>query len=420
MNSTLDKRALAESTTEDEILALFGCVQIVESISSILWGEQRYNVELQHTSDESGSAEIKNSFQLTLSRLLEMCSLISLISGDLHNALSVRSMPVDGIIRILDHEAVIEFMTRRHYTAHGIFAKADIKRELPRRFRIAEQRERRDRRWNAALENFLTLNAQLTSDSSLLDLLLMFDPLMADQADIDALQQAFKDQAAMTRWLDRSEHYHILDGLERMLGFSEGLHSFLGNIDDLPILQGRIWIHYSSWLGNCGIRIRELANILVNVVRDMSLPYWQTYDSTHALQTTFQDLTSPSRYAKTLLALTNPPINIPLITLQKSPVRPVDIDDIAALNRYLLAKTGDLKLSVRTVSSLQKDDIVYIGDLVQLSERDLLDIPRVGRKSLNEIVSALSTIGLRLSMKIPGWPPRNIEEMAIHLQKEFE
>jgi hypothetical protein len=31
--------------------------------------------------------------------------------------------------------------------------------------------------------------------------------------------------------------------------------------------------------------------------------------------------------------------------------------------------------------------------------------PRVGRKSLNEIKEVLSSMGLRLGMDIPGWPP---------------
>jgi DNA-directed RNA polymerase subunit alpha len=40
-----------------------------------------------------------------------------------------------------------------------------------------------------------------------------------------------------------------------------------------------------------------------------------------------------------------------------------------------------------------------------MSEAELMRTPNFGRKSLNEIKDALAAIGLRLGMKIPGWPP---------------
>jgi tRNA modification GTPase len=39
--------------------------------------------------------------------------------------------------------------------------------------------------------------------------------------------------------------------------------------------------------------------------------------------------------------------------------------------------------------------------------------------SLGEIKEVLSSMGLRLGMDIPGWPPENIEEMAKKLEQEF-
>ena len=42
-----------------------------------------------------------------------------------------------------------------------------------------------------------------------------------------------------------------------------------------------------------------------------------------------------------------------------------------------------------------------------------------GRKSLNDIREVLSSMGLRLGMDIPGWPPENIEEMAKKLEQEL-
>ncbi|MCB1556498.1 MAG: DNA-directed RNA polymerase subunit alpha, partial [Alphaproteobacteria bacterium] len=63
--------------------------------------------------------------------------------------------------------------------------------------------------------------------------------------------------------------------------------------------------------------------------------------------------------------------------------------------------------------------IVYIGDLVQKSENDMLRTPNFGRKSLNEIKEVLSTMGLHLGMPVDGWPPENIEDMARKLDEPF-
>ncbi len=89
------------------------------------------------------------------------------------------------------------------------------------------------------------------------------------------------------------------------------------------------------------------------------------------------------------------------------------------LNRFLLKKVDELELSVRSANCLKNDNIIYIGDLVQKTEAEMLRTPNFGRKSLNEIKEVLSTMGLRLGMDIPGWPPENIEEMAKKLEQEF-
>jgi len=93
--------------------------------------------------------------------------------------------------------------------------------------------------------------------------------------------------------------------------------------------------------------------------------------------------------------------------------------DTNQLNRYLLKKVDELELSVRSANCLKNDNIIYIGDLVQKTEAEMLRTPNFGRKSLNEIKEVLSSMGLRLGMEIPGWPPENIEEMAKKLEQEF-
>ncbi|RHW18115.1 DNA-directed RNA polymerase subunit alpha [Sphingomonas gilva] len=93
--------------------------------------------------------------------------------------------------------------------------------------------------------------------------------------------------------------------------------------------------------------------------------------------------------------------------------------DTQQINRYLLKKVDELELSVRSSNCLKNDNIIYIGDLVQKTEAEMLRTPNFGRKSLNEIKEVLSSMGLRLGMEIPGWPPENIEEMAKKLEQEI-
>jgi DNA-directed RNA polymerase subunit alpha len=85
-------------------------------------------------------------------------------------------------------------------------------------------------------------------------------------------------------------------------------------------------------------------------------------------------------------------------------------------NAALLKKVDELELSVRSANCLKNDNIVYIGDLIQKSEAEMLRTPNFGRKSLNEIKEVLAQMGLHLGMEVPNWPPENIEELA----KKFE
>ncbi len=95
------------------------------------------------------------------------------------------------------------------------------------------------------------------------------------------------------------------------------------------------------------------------------------------------------------------------------------IDDELEFNRNLLRKVDELELSVRSANCLKNDNIVYIGDLVQKTEAEMLRTPNFGRKSLNEIKEVLSQMGLHLGMEIPAWPPENIEDLANRLEEPF-
>jgi DNA-directed RNA polymerase subunit alpha len=95
------------------------------------------------------------------------------------------------------------------------------------------------------------------------------------------------------------------------------------------------------------------------------------------------------------------------------------IEESLPFNRNLLRKVDELELSVRSANCLKNDNIVYIGDLVQKSESDMLRTPNFGRKSLNEIKDVLVSMGLSLGMHIEGWPPENIEELAKKVDDPF-
>ena len=93
-------------------------------------------------------------------------------------------------------------------------------------------------------------------------------------------------------------------------------------------------------------------------------------------------------------------------------------DDLP-FNRNLLRKVDELELSVRSANCLKNDNIVYIGDLVQKTEQEMLRTPNFGRKSLNEIKEVLTNMGLALGMNVAGWPPENIEDLAKRLDEPF-
>jgi hypothetical protein len=77
-----------------------------------------------------------------------------------------------------------------------------------------------------------------------------------------------------------------------------------------------------------------------------------------------------------------------------------------------LAKVDELEFSVRTANCLRNDNVIYIGELVQRTEAEMLRTPNFGRKSLNEVKEVLVQMGLHLGMEVPGWPLENLYALA--------
>ncbi len=96
-----------------------------------------------------------------------------------------------------------------------------------------------------------------------------------------------------------------------------------------------------------------------------------------------------------------------------------DSDDGLEFDPRLLKKVDELELSVRSANCLKNDNIVYIGDLIQKTEAEMLRTPNFGRKSLNEIKEVLSGMGLHLGMDVVDWPPENIEDLAKRFDDQF-
>ena len=107
----------------------------------------------------------------------------------------------------------------------------------------------------------------------------------------------------------------------------------------------------------------------------------------------------------------------PFINFDEPEIQPDQISsEQLSFNPHLLKKVEELELSVRSANCLKNDNIIYIGDLVQKSESEMLRTPNFGRKSLNEIKEVLQQMDLNLGISVQDWPPENIEEIA----KKFE
>jgi RNA polymerase alpha subunit len=72
----------------------------------------------------------------------------------------------------------------------------------------------------------------------------------------------------------------------------------------------------------------------------------------------------------------------------------------------LTLRVDELALSTRATNCLLNDQVSTLGQLVQKTERDLIEIPNFGRACLAEVNAALARCGLHLGMlPLPELPP---------------
>jgi DNA-directed RNA polymerase subunit alpha len=84
----------------------------------------------------------------------------------------------------------------------------------------------------------------------------------------------------------------------------------------------------------------------------------------------------------------------------------------------MFKKVDELEFSVRAANCLKNDSVVYIGDLVQKNDAEMLRTSNYGRKALNEIKDMLVRLNLSLGMKLQNWPPKNVESWSKIFESE--
>jgi DNA-directed RNA polymerase subunit alpha len=83
--------------------------------------------------------------------------------------------------------------------------------------------------------------------------------------------------------------------------------------------------------------------------------------------------------------------------LESTGYSPIDLE----LEEKLGMSLAELNLSVRATNCLESEGINSVRDLVTRNEDQLLQVRNFGETTLHEVREALSSIGLRLGMKIP-------------------
>lgn len=90
----------------------------------------------------------------------------------------------------------------------------------------------------------------------------------------------------------------------------------------------------------------------------------------------------------------------------KRDTRPVELpqeipsEDIVRIRNLLKRSVDEMELSVRAYNCLKANNIRTIGDLVRREEAEMLRFKNFGRKSLNELMSKLKSMGLEFGMDV--------------------
>lgn len=87
-----------------------------------------------------------------------------------------------------------------------------------------------------------------------------------------------------------------------------------------------------------------------------------------------------------------------------------------ALEAKLVMTLSDLDLSVRAMNCLEAENINTVRELVIRTEDSLLEVRNFGETTLNEVKDKLSSIGLRLGMRLPApTAPQQFQQMPFNM-----
>ena len=81
---------------------------------------------------------------------------------------------------------------------------------------------------------------------------------------------------------------------------------------------------------------------------------------------------------------------------------------IAEIDPILARPVEDLELS-DSIFTILRPEIYYIGDLVILTDEQLLALPNFTKGFLQEVKDVLAYRGLSLGCTVDGWPPEGLE-----------
>ena len=87
-------------------------------------------------------------------------------------------------------------------------------------------------------------------------------------------------------------------------------------------------------------------------------------------------------------------------TLQPESPKEVANEDIIKIRNLLRKSVDEMELSVRSYNCLKANNIKTIADLVSREESEMLKFKNFGRKSLNELMAKLKSMGLEFGMEI--------------------
>jgi DNA-directed RNA polymerase alpha subunit len=81
------------------------------------------------------------------------------------------------------------------------------------------------------------------------------------------------------------------------------------------------------------------------------------------------------------------------------------------VNMELLRRVDKLGLSAQALNVLRGNNIIYVGDLVQITEAEMMLLPNCTRRTVSDIKEDLASIGLHFGMDLRDWPPENFENL---------